>query len=116
MRVSLSAFVTFCLSSVMPILGCRSLRENALVAGLLQPALAPPPLGGRWNLMRLLVSGMTLLAPALDLRFGHADAALDIAGMVAGALVALPVITDYLWLDPPAHGGPSRRSAELREP
>jgi hypothetical protein len=66
--------------------------------------------------MRLLVSGLILLVTALDMRFGRAGLALDIAGMVAGALVALTVIIDFVWLDRPAHGPFSRRTAEAREP
>lgn len=55
--------------------------------------------------MRLIASLTILLVTVLDFRFGQPRAALQIAGLVAGVLLALSVAVDRLLTlrnDPPA--------------
>jgi len=61
--------------------------------------------------MRLLVSAMILLATTLDFEFGRSPAALQIAALAAGILLALTVVADHvLGARPPQRpaGGPRR--------
>lgn len=66
--------------------------------------------------MRLLVSGIILLVTTLDLYLGKSASGLHIAAIVAGVLLALSVIMDFLWLDPPASRERAEDSREMRDP
>jgi hypothetical protein len=47
--------------------------------------------------MRLAMSFFILVVTALDFRYGEPGSALQLAAMVAGALLALSVIVDHLF-------------------
>jgi hypothetical protein len=51
--------------------------------------------------MRLFLASLIFLATVLDMNFGSASHALDVAALSAGLLLAGSVIIDFVWLDRP---------------
>jgi hypothetical protein len=49
--------------------------------------------------MRLFLASLIFLATVLDMNFGAAANGLHAAALVAGLLLALSVVADFLWLD-----------------
>jgi hypothetical protein len=65
--------------------------------------------------MRLFLASLIFLATVLDMNFGSGGTqALSIAALSAALLLAITVVLDFVWFDPP-HWRQPRASAE-RDP
>jgi hypothetical protein len=60
--------------------------------------------------MRLFLASLIFLATVLDMNFGSAVNALDVAALSAGLLLAGSVVVDFVWLDRP-NARPQARDA-----
>ena len=51
--------------------------------------------------MRLCLASLLFLVTSLNLQFGGGQSALELAAFAGAILLAVTVVLDFLWLDPP---------------